>query len=544
MNRLQEACPPLRFWHLAILFGLALALRLLSMPDHNLAEDSFTLIEAAKHLLATGIYRMPGVGSAHAVLEYTLPSWPVGFPLTLAGVFAIFGASEAAARTFTVVVSSFVAPLTAAIANLMIRNERVALTAGILAAIHPLSVGFSGQVFTNNLSAALFAASLYFLTACLARGDRIDLVSLREVCRSKGRQLRLALAFFFFGFMLSVRDTDVIFAPVGVYLLYLGGIGSSQTGERDWAAWRRCLLIGIGALLVGWAPSLYFNVINFGSPLVSTHYQTGIRLSLDYLLRGSDAFFGLPGIVVMAVVILGYHFPAFVSLFFLRQRWSAISPFVVMGILVILPLLLVNGAFPVVSTGAGPRYVLPLVPFVAIVSAYALYLGWCEIRRWTALLFIGVVVGWQVLLTYPPVMLFELWPRFAYLTYYSPVYVSHPYHHYPDHTNAMVQWVRENTPTTAIIVTPSRAQHFLYYGKRDVVILNLLTPAHWSALVSERPVYLVEDRDVAVKPTIIESLKEKLGQEGIVFKAVGAVEVFTPEKGDTMVRVYLASKAT
>ena len=542
MNRSLETCAPLRFWHLTILFGLALALRLLSMPDHNLAEDPFTLIEAAKYLLKTGVYRMPGVGSPDAVLQYTLPSWPVGFPLALAGAFAIFGTHEIVARGFTAALSSLVAPLTAGTTNLIIRDRHVALVAGLLAAIHPLSVAFGGQVFTNNLSVTLFIASLYFLAKCLAGGDAKGFVPLREVGRTPRRQWHLALPFFIFGLMLSTRDTDIVFIPIWMYLIFLGEVGLWRQGEGDFTAWRKCLWIGLGALLIGWAPSLYFNMVNFGFPLVSTHYETGIRLSLDYLVRGSDAFFGLPGIAVMGATILVYYFPAFAALPLVRRGWSTVSPFAVMGVLCALPLLLINGAFPVASTGAAPRYVLPLVPFASAIIAYTLYVSWREKKRWPMWLFFSVAIGWQSLLTYPPVRLFAVWPGFAYLTYYSPVYIGHPYHHYPDHTNAMVQWVREHTPTEALIVTPSRAQHFFYYGKRDVVVLNALTAARWSTFVSERPVYLVEDKYIAARPAVIESLSRELREEKIVLNLAGVVKIFSPEKGDISLRVYRAMK--
>ncbi len=501
------------------------------------------MVEAAKYLLATGVYRMPGVGAAHAVLEYNLPSWPVGFPLTLAGIFGIFGANEGVARIFTVTVSSLIAPLTAAIAFAVFRSEGLAILAGTFAAIHPLAIGISGQIFTNNLSAALFVASLYYLISALAvYNGPGGLVSLRVVQASRGRQWRFGLAFFLFGFMLAVRDTAIMFAPVWGYLLYWSERNADHAGKSNWAARGKCILVGGVALLAGLAPSLYFNMVNFGQPLVSTHYQTGIRLSLDYLLNGSDRFFGLPGIAVMAIIIVVYHFPLFGALTMLRRRWHTISPFLAMGGLIVLPLLLVNGAFPVSSSGAGPRYVLPLVPFTAIVSAYALYSGWEAMRVGLAIIVISLVVVWHLLLIYPPAILFAWWPRFAYLTYYSPIYIKYPYHHYPDHTNAIVQWVRENTPATALIVTPSRAQHYFYYGQRDVAILAGLSPSDWSNRVSRRPVYLVEDRYIALNPAAMESVRRLLGWEGITLKVVGTVEVFTPERGDTSVRIYLATK--
>ena len=143
---------------------------------------------------------------------------------------------------------------------------------------------------------------------------------------------------------------------------------------------------------------------------------------------------------------------------------------------------------------------------------------------------------------YPPSGLFRLWSRLGYLAYYSPVYVNSPYRNYPDHTNAMVQWIRRNTPRNALIVTPSRSQHFYYYGERDVSIANTLSTDDWVGHVRQRPVYMVEDRSVALSEEYIASLRKMLSEEQLQLSESGYVEVFTPEAGMIKVAAYRVTR--
>ena len=63
-----------------------------------------------------------------------------------------------------------------------------------------------------------------------------------------------------------------------------------------------------------------------------------------------------------------------------------------------------------------------------------------------------------------------------------------------------------------------------------------------STFVSERPVYLVEDKYIAARPAVIESLSRELREEKIVLNLAGVVKIFSPEKGDISLRVYRAMK--
>lgn len=540
----------LRVRHLLALYAAAMLLRWLVAPTHNLAEDSFELIESGKHLWQTGEYRVPDIGGPGSsgpdmVLHYRLPSWPVGFPLALAGIFSLFGADESVARFFTIACSSLLAPITAGIAFVWLGRAGIAVAAGLLAAIHPLALAFGGQVFTNNLSVSIFFVAVYCLLSSLVREPGGPFLSYPQVAAAPHRLVRFGVAFLAFGLMLAVRDTDLMLMPVALYLLWRARMGEPLSKPRtaDWRPWGALLLIAGTALLIGWSPSLYFNLVNFGSPLVSTHYQTGIRLSLDFLLRGSDALMGAPGLFVMGLAFALYHFPFFLALVLLRSSWPTFAPMAVMGLLVVMPILLVHGAFPVSATGAAPRYVLPLVPFTAILAACAVPWLWRNQTYRIAGIFAVTVVAWLAVLTYPPSILFQAWPRLAYLTYYAPAYVASPYHNYPDHINAMVQWVRDHTPEDAVIVTPSRAHHFYYYSKRAVVVMDTFVPAalkdeQWKDLAAKRLVYLVEDNKLAVHAEQVDVFKRSLHDVGMRLEPIGSVPSFSPEVGDTVMHVY------
>ncbi len=511
--------------------------RWLVSADHNIAEDPFIIIESAKHLLQTGDYRIPAIGASDAVLRWSMPSWPVGFPLLLTGFFSLFGATEGVARLVTIVASSLLAPLTACLAYQFFGRRWMAIAAGMLAAAHPLAMAFGGQIFTNNLSVTLFAGSLCAMAAATLRCDHTEFVAFHDVIASAGRLSYLGLAALLSGLMLAVRDTDVVLVAPLLYMVHRCGAFAPRLLMRDWRTSARALAVVIPALLLGWSPSLYFNFVNFGSPLVSTHYQTGIRLSGSYLLGGSEALFGLPGIAVMALAIGVYQFPALLAIpAFASPRPLTRAMAAITG-LIALPLLLVNGAFPVASTGAAPRYVLPLVPVACLFGAYTL--DRARQSSWRAgRVAVAAIIVWQALLSYPPSRLFRVWPRLAYLAYYSPAYIARPYHNYPDHTNAMVQWVAAHTPHNALIVTPSRAQHFFYYAKRDVVVFDPPRLGEWTRFVRQRPVYLVEDRALALRPDVLAELREQLTDAGFRLMPAGSVVVFTPEAGDTTVHLF------
>jgi len=79
-------------------------------------------------------------------------------------------------------------------------------------------------------------------------------------------------------------------------------------------------------------------------------------------------------------------------------------------------------------------------------------------------------------LFYPWPGLFSFSPKFAYATYYSPVYQKYPFNNYPTHINALTCWVKAHTPKNAVIlVTSAQPYHFYYYAQRDTIIFSNVT---------------------------------------------------------------------
>ena len=222
--------------------------------------------------------------------------------------------------------------------------------------------------------------------------------------------------------MLTVRDTDAMLTLPVLYLLWKAKFFEPLWNFHftAWKPWRTLVGIASGMLVIGWSPALYFNIINFGSPFVSTHYQTGIRLSTEYLLHGGEDFMGMPGILVMLFAFLVYHFPFFATMMISRPHWTSLAPVCIMGLMVMFPIMLIHGMFAVAATGAAPRYVLPLVPFTAILTAYGIsLLGMKTGQRFSIPIF-SVFIIWLLVMTYPPSSLFQVWPRFVYLANYAP----------------------------------------------------------------------------------------------------------------------------
>jgi hypothetical protein len=207
-----------------------------------------------------------------------------------------------------------------------------------------------------------------------------------------------------------------------------------------------------------------------------------------------------------------------------------------MTALVAVPILLVTGSFSIASTGAAPRWVMTLTPFACMFAGDALVRAW-ESRRRATVVVASALVIWQVLMFYPPPALFSLSPRLVYLAYYSPAYIARPYRNYPDHTTPMVQWVIANTPADSVIVAQSRLQHFYYYAQRDVNA-SPMAVEQWARFFPARPVFLLEDRVLAVQQSSMKSIRLKLAERQLQLVEAGSVRVFTPEAGDIDVRAY------
>ncbi len=520
---------------LFLIFLVGLLLRLAFAPGHNLSSDPFEVITSAKTLAETGKYLVPQVGYPDLAVHYNFAGWPVGFPLLLAALFKVFGYSEMLARIFTVVLASLVVVFAGAIAHLLFRNRFITWLSASLVALNPLLVAFSGRIHTENGELFFLFASITFLLLSAMKNDSKGFVEPEVILGDKKRLSAFLLAVFLAGFMLTVRETAVIYILAFIYILYRSGFFVSKQGGY-------LILLAIIPFIIGYIPSLYYNYINFGSFLASTHINWAGEIPLDmgYFLFGNSTSLGLPGALAIFGGFLIYAFPI-VLLVFIRQLNGNAKSLLLLFLLMLLPAVLVYGAFP--NPSAAPRYLLPLVPLASVLAAYAL-INFRKMKKFSYSVIILVVSLEQLFLFFPVPQSFGISPSIAAFAVYSPVYNKYSYENFPDHVEAVVDWVKDNTESNAVIVTPSRVYHFYYYARRDVIALYYLADAvPLVQLSASRPVYLVEDNEAASNPEKVNAFLESLRSSfNLNYRLVGRVPLFSPYVGNTSIEIFLIGK--
>jgi len=520
---------------LFLIFLLGFMLRLVFAPIENIDADSFELLTAAKTINDTGRYMVPSIGTPDLKIKYHFAGWPVGFPLMLCLIFKLIGYSEFAARLFVILLGSLTIICTIMIADLLF-GEKVSYLAGLLTAMNPLLVAFNGRIFTNTPSLFFFMCSITCLMlSTIKKSDDLQFVNLRIVLSSRGRIINFLLSLFFFGILLTIRDTEVIFSPIYIYILYKSEFFYFKHYNYDIKP-ILFLLSGVLVLLIGYAPSMYFNYQNYGKIITSTTYQWGGRLDFKYLFFGYSSTLPLPGILVILITVLVYCFPAFL-LFFIKKCSDKDILLIIIFFLILIPIMIINGAYRVTSTGASPRYIIALIPFACIFSANRLiYLYKYKMLLWT---FSIVILSWLFLLSYPLPVLFKITPKFAYLAHYSPLYQRYPYKNYPTHTNAVSNWIKNNTAENSVVIAPSsNPYHFFYYAKRQVITYPNLNSNVLRDLSFSRSIYLVEDHEATYNPEKVKSVKNIINASGLSYIIVGEIELFSPKVGITKMNIY------
>lgn len=150
-----------------------------------------------------------------------------------------------------------------------------------------------------------------------------------------------------------------------------------------------------------------------------------------------------------------------------------------------------------------------------------------------------VLLSWLFLLTYPVPLLFKISPKFAYAAQYSPVYQVFPYQNYPAHINALAAWIKEFTPKNSIIIVPDlNPYQFYYYAKRDIIKFSNLKQDVLKLIISDRPVYLVEDHYSLYNPSGFDELKNLIKSAGLDYASAGEVKMFSPHVGHTTMHIY------
>jgi 4-amino-4-deoxy-L-arabinose transferase-like glycosyltransferase len=471
------------------------------------------------------------VGYPDLAIHYGFTGWPVGFPLLLSMLFQVFGYSEVLARPFSIFLGGSVVILTATLAHLLFRNRYITWLSALLVALNPLLVAFSGRIHTQNGALFFLFASLSLLLLSVIRKDSLDFVNPETILGDRRRLSAFLLSIFLAAFSLAIRETYVVYGLAFAYILYKAGFSFNKKAFF-------LLLLGIIPFILGYSPSLFYNYRNYGSLLASTGFYwhgEGIPLDIHYLFFGNSSSAGLPGGLVFLLCLLLYAFPI-ILLPFAKKFGGNVKTLLLLLLLPLVPLTFLYGSFPALS--AVPRYVLPFIPIASVISAYAI----ANFRRMKTVFYViigALVLLQQLSLFFPLPLSFKVSPYIGSLAMYSPVYNNYTYNSFPDYTNVMVEWVKKNTESEAVIITPSRAYHFYYYGERDPIILySYLEVASLAPIIESRPVYLVEDHEMVMNPGKIDSFLGSLQGFDLTYELVDRIPLFSPYVGNTQMKIY------
>jgi hypothetical protein len=250
------------------------------------------------------------------------------------------------------------------ILGVMVRPA-AALSVTTLYAVGTLVWHYSGTFFSEQLTALLLLLSFYLLVLRDPRfGDRRAKPS---ASRLFGSGLVLALAF-------ATHITALLFAPFyGLYALWLCRETEGPTLKAGRLA--MCFVAGFGIILLIWG---YFNSVRFGS-----FFETGRTLTAQQTFSyGWGAltlpWHGIPGLLIGSGKGLFFFCPAVLwgiwSWGKLHRRHAALSLILAAAALsrvsILGTLALWHGGFCL-----GPRYLVVLIPFLLLPSAF-----WVEER--------------------------------------------------------------------------------------------------------------------------------------------------------------------
>ncbi len=326
----------------ALIMGLGLLLRLSQIAATRLHGDE-ALYCSWGLLIATG---------KDLLLRTVNIDKPPLLPYTLALSFAVFGPNEVAARLPNLLAS------VAAIGSLYglaarLYDRRVAALSALALALSPFDIQFGPTAFTDPLMVSLgLAACLFALSG-----------------RWLGAGLALALS-------VAAKPTGAVFLPP---MLFLATVHLRRQGEERPALWRAGLPLLAGPAAV-FAALVYWDVIiRVDQPgfLVTqaAHYSGGLRLvGLPEVLPRLQTWLGLLQYTT-ASAVLNLLIAAGAILLLVRAvwHWRHEESALLDGALLIYATgyLLLH---TIVGFGLWDRYLLPLVPVVALLLARVLLL--------------------------------------------------------------------------------------------------------------------------------------------------------------------------
>lgn len=303
----------------------------------------------ADEALFAGWARQIAVWRDPLLLNQTVDKPPLLFYLQ-ALFYPLFGPVEWAARLPNLVVSILLIPLVGVLAWRLYRHEVAALLAAFLIAAAPLAVQFSATAFTDPLLTFWLTAALYMaLTPAFSGGPA-------------GRST--LLSGLLFGLALSTKHQAWLFLPLFVAVAWQGGW--SRRAVLRWLGGTAAmlLLLALWALARGPAGELWANQLTNAG---------GLRLawSWDLVPRLASAMglvqlsLGWP-LLLLVVLALG---PVVWSAWRGRDRQSSLDA-------ILLAYLLGYLAFHwLTAVPVWDRYLLPVLPLIAVLTARGVVLG-------------------------------------------------------------------------------------------------------------------------------------------------------------------------
>ena len=212
-------------WTLLVLFFVALCVRgafILTQQDGFYFPDSTSYSQAAINLIRDG-----GFGARYDRAP--------GYPLFLAGVYALIGESIFAVRAVESLMGAFLAVIIAVLGR-RIGGEIVGTVAGILWSVYPLAVFVAGLVYPTGLATTLLACGVW----CV----------LRDVHREFS-----ARGMFFAGIFFGLAALTV---PVALLTIVFIAAWVFYWAPRSRLVLASVLLLGAAMCLVPWTVRSFF----------------------------------------------------------------------------------------------------------------------------------------------------------------------------------------------------------------------------------------------------------------------------------------------
>jgi hypothetical protein len=194
--------------------------------------------------------------------------YPPGYPMVMAAVFRVFGESDSSLRGFQIICDAAAAVLLFFLVSEFL-PWKVAIVAGLLAALSPQLAYYSLILIPDSLVTLPLLLALYFLVRALKHD------SLRAV----------AAAGFFIGLSCWLRSNALLLAPLLALVLLL-----MLNRSRRW----RYAAVLVGASFIVIAPITIRNVLVFHH-FIPLSLGTGQMLNVGITDYDREKRFGLPG---------------------------------------------------------------------------------------------------------------------------------------------------------------------------------------------------------------------------------------------------------